>query len=823
MRVALVLQYFLLFSLLFSVSFGFYCGESEIDVDKINFLELRNKIQVSQHQIKDASSLVDIRIPIVWHVIYSTNDSSTYLTKDQIKEEIKLLNEWYSARNAYYNNKIPLWDPVVATQDDFHIFFELASYNPEGNPTDGIIYIQNSHAETSCSYPTNFDKSWNTEQYMNIFSCNLGKGRGGYAPLPQSYTDNKDVVRINSNVIGSNYFGGILAHEVGHWLGLLHTFNNLGCDDDDGISDTPNTDINAASYVPIYDKSCGGNFNYTRCLNTVQVQNIMDYTNADCMSFFTKEQVNIMRSFLTNPLSTRSKLNSSPGLSCKPQCENKSCGDDGCGGECNFCPDIAVCTDNFECLCISNCSNSECGNDGCGGSCGNCSVDNHKCEYGKCVCIPDCIGKQCGDDGCGGFCGVCDSNFECNQHNHCSLITKPCTNDKCIDSCLHCNLDRQICSENGTCICIPDCNDKQCGNDGCDSFCGTCPPDYICSDKFSCICSPNCEGKQCGDDNCGGKCGECDSNSFCDNNGSCQCIPNCDNKLCGDDGCGGFCGSCDEGFICNQFNECVCEPNCFGKECGGNGCGSPCNSCPNFGICINYKCEPCVPNCVGKECGDDGCGGYCNICDDPKICFDYICTNNPDPICTVNCLIGKSSASTEIIELINENVALIGFVNVLDCGFLVFESFVNHFVVDDICSTVIVEIQDSCDGTYEFVTNNKDEEALTLCLTTETEISEIECLGILENDSVTCVDTTFMMNINGTKLCGNIERYGMYGLKQKTKASVSIIDDTTYFPVYYYSLHSSEAHVTLLPTNSSNLTVSNVIVIMATIFLIAWF
>ena len=48
-----------------------------------------------------------------------------------------------------------------------------------------------------------------------------------------------------------------------------------------------------------------------------------------------------------------------------------------------------------------NCVNKQCGDDGCGGSCGTCG-GAESCVNNQCVCQPNCDGKQCGGDGCGG-------------------------------------------------------------------------------------------------------------------------------------------------------------------------------------------------------------------------------------------------------------------------------------------------------------------------------------------------------------------------------------------------------------------------------------
>ena len=70
-------------------------------------------------------------------------------------------------------------------------------------------------------------------------------------------------------------------------------------------------------------------------------------------------------------------------------------------------------------------------------------------------------------------------------------------------------------------------------------------------------CTPDCDGKECGDDGCGGTCAPgCSGNDTCDA-GVCVCIPDCDGKDCGDDGCGGSCGTCSGDDTCEAG---VCTP-----------------------------------------------------------------------------------------------------------------------------------------------------------------------------------------------------------------------------------------------------------------------
>jgi hypothetical protein len=339
---------------------------------------------------------------------------------------------------------------------------------------------------------------------------------------------------------------------------------------------------------------------------------------------------------------------------CVPDCAQKVCGDDGCGGSCGECPEAQVCVADGKGCCKPACAGKICGDDGCGGSCGDCPEGLVCNGYHQCAppCEPKCAGKECGPDGCDGECGQCPPDKGCGPDFKCSVCLpqcqgKDCGDDGCGGKCGSCpygySCENFKCSE----PCIPVCAGKDCGDDGCKGSCGECLPGEKCVGNLCIIpCEPDCAGKECGSDGCGGSCGKCASWATCSPQGVCvsDCVaPDCTGKECGDDGCGGSCGTCAAGKVCAQDGKCMsggegcgavseqgwCDGSVLlicvaGKlqvtDCKGEGKNVICEWMPALN---GYACnqhEECVPDCAGKECGDDGCGGNCGSCLPGQFC-----------------------------------------------------------------------------------------------------------------------------------------------------------------------------------------------------------
>lgn len=230
-------------------------------------------------------------IPVVFHVIQN-NGGNGYLSEATIRDQIDVLNEDFQA----------LPGSPGAPGTNAKIRFHLATLDPQGNPTNGITYTtNNSWYQDSGNYWDTL--AWDTNRYLNIYTNAPPCCYGYVADFPQTgiVGTNEDRVVLWWEAVGKQAtpgwpgnMGRTGTHEVGHYLGLYHTFEG-GCGSASNCYVTGDLicDTNGQS-SPTY--GCPGSS--SSCGNGDPFHNYMDYSDDVCLWEFTPEQVNRMRCVL---------------------------------------------------------------------------------------------------------------------------------------------------------------------------------------------------------------------------------------------------------------------------------------------------------------------------------------------------------------------------------------------------------------------------------------------------------------------------------------------------------------------------------------------
>lgn len=208
-----------------------------------------------------------IQIPTYVHII--KKDANTGDATDQtINEQIDVLNKAYADSHLAFRFKLVETDRTV----------NAAWYAPSPG----------SSAETNMK--TSLRKGG--PESLNMYFANLGGGLLGWATFPSDYNSKPKmdgVVILTASLPGGSAvpfdLGQTATHEVGHWLGLWHTFQG-GCSaTGDQVDDTP-AERSPASGCPTNRDTCTG----PQWPGLDPVHNFMDYSDDACMTEFSPGQ-----------------------------------------------------------------------------------------------------------------------------------------------------------------------------------------------------------------------------------------------------------------------------------------------------------------------------------------------------------------------------------------------------------------------------------------------------------------------------------------------------------------------------------------------------
>jgi hypothetical protein len=202
-------------------------------------------------------------INVYFHVITSSKGAGN-VSDQQITDQMHVLNGAYGLTGWSFN--------LVTTDRTANDTWYTAGYNTTAERQLKLALRQG------------------TADDLNIYTNNMGGGLLGWATFPSSYSSNPSndgVMLLNASLPGGSAapynLGDTATHEVGHWMGLYHTFQGGCSKQGDLVADTP-AERDPAYGCPQDRDSCAG------AAGVDPIHNFMDYSDDYCMFQFTTGQ-----------------------------------------------------------------------------------------------------------------------------------------------------------------------------------------------------------------------------------------------------------------------------------------------------------------------------------------------------------------------------------------------------------------------------------------------------------------------------------------------------------------------------------------------------
>ena len=243
---------------------GRRCSTVEFDAEQIESLEADFQERIMQlHALPEAGAAINVYV----HVIRSSGGAGAP-TATQMTNQMSVLNAAYAGLGFSFN--------VVSTD-----YSNNDAWYTAGHGTTAETQMKTALRKGSA-------------QDLNVYYNNMGGGLLGWATFPSDYASKPimdGVVILSSSLPGGSAapynLGDTATHEVGHWMGLYHTFQG-GCAKNattggDLVSDTP-AERSPAYGCPTGRNTCKG------IAGLDPITNFMDYTDDSCMYTFSGGQ-----------------------------------------------------------------------------------------------------------------------------------------------------------------------------------------------------------------------------------------------------------------------------------------------------------------------------------------------------------------------------------------------------------------------------------------------------------------------------------------------------------------------------------------------------
>ncbi|HEY0322198.1 MAG TPA: zinc metalloprotease [Pyrinomonadaceae bacterium] len=247
------------------------CGTKDPDDETARLIEDANQrfkeARASQGVPEERTGMVTVNV--YFHVITNTSGAGN-VTDAQIANQIQVLNDSYGTNTGGANTLYR---------------FTLVSTDRTANNT---WYTTTNGTTAERQMKTALHRGGARD--LNFYTNGMGGGLLGWATFPWNYASDPvmdGVVCLNASLPGgsANNFnqGDTGTHEVGHWVGLYHTFQGGCTGQGDLVNDTP-AERSSAAGCPVGRDTCKNKAGLD------PITNFMDYTYDSCMFEFTAGQ-----------------------------------------------------------------------------------------------------------------------------------------------------------------------------------------------------------------------------------------------------------------------------------------------------------------------------------------------------------------------------------------------------------------------------------------------------------------------------------------------------------------------------------------------------